>query len=242
MNRLFSIILSVLLCAPLCAQKEWKPTGEWPFINQRFRTATVYSGVLSVTKTIVPCNIHIGNQTLWYAQNDTMMEANRGTIIRVEFPDSSVYVPVSTMAFGRVVREDSIGGQLARLLHVTEVDREQVDRNGVNATTMTSGLLQSGSGFLSSLSAHIADANGGIREEEQPLPLNHSFYILFKKQIFEATEKNILKYINQDRRKEYRNFTRSAEIISTNESSMVKVWDTFFVDYDGKNKRKLLEK
>ncbi len=127
---------------------------------------------------------------------------------------------------------------MARLLHVTEDDQNEVDRKGRNANTMTSGLLQASSGFLSALSAGIADANGGIREEEQPLPLVHSFYILMNKQIFEATEKNILKHINQSRRKEYRNFTRSAEIISTNESSMVKVWDTFFADYDGKNNKK----
>ncbi len=196
-------------------------------------TANVYSGLFKLTKTVVPCNIHIGNQTLWYSQNDTLMEANRGTIRRVEFPDSSVYVPVNTMLFGRIVREDSINGKLARLLHVTQVDQYEVDRNGRNASTMTSGLLQGGA--FSALSAAIADANAGINEEEQPVPLIHSFYILFNNEIFEATEKNILKRINQSRRKEYRRFTRSAEIISSNESSMIKVWENFFVNYDAEN-------
>ena len=46
------------------SQEPWRPTGEWPFVNKRFMPATVYTGLLNIKKTIVPCNIHIGSQRL----------------------------------------------------------------------------------------------------------------------------------------------------------------------------------
>lgn len=235
MRRMFAILLFVAGCVASSAQekanKNWVPTGEWPFINRRFEPATVYSGLFSVKKTVVPCNIHIGNQALWYVQNDTLMEANRGTVHRVEFQDSTVYVPVGMHSFGKIVREDSLRGQLCRIIQVVEVDQAEVDREGKNNQAFNSSLLQ-GAGGLATLAARVADANAGIRQEEQPIPTVNRFYFLYGGEVFEATDRNILKRINQERRKEYRIFTRSAEIISTNLSSMLKVWENFFVKYD----------
>ena len=209
---------------------DWQPTGEWPFANQRFLPATVYTGFFSLKKTVVPCNIHLGKQALWYVQNDTLMEANPGTVVRVEFKDSAVYVPVTTNLMGKVVREDTLKGKPARVIHVVEVDQHEVDRRWRSAMEMTSGMLQGG-GVLSSLAAGVADANAGVREEEQPVPLKHSFYFLYDGELFEATDKNILKRVDQSRRREYRIFNRSAEILSENESSILKIWETFFVNY-----------
>lgn len=231
--RLILLVLMLFSCVnQLSAQREpnWEPTGEWPFVHRRFLPANVYTGFFSLKKTVVPCNIHLGNQTLWYVQNDTLMEANPGSVVRVEFSDSTVYVPVTTSLMGKVVREDTLNGKLARVIQVVEVDQGEVDRRGRAATEMTSGMLQGG-GILSSLAARIADANAGEREEEQPIPLKNSFYFLYNNELFEVTDKNILKRIDQSRRREYRNFTRSAEIISENLASILKIWDTFFVNY-----------
>jgi hypothetical protein len=131
---------------------------------------------------------------------------------------------------GKIIREDSINGKLCRVLHVVEVDKKEVDRTGRNVDVMTSSILQS-SGFMSSFAAQIADANAGIREEEQPIPLRNTFYFVYNNQLFEATDNNIMKYIKQSRRREYRNFTRTAEIISENASSILKIWEKFFVNY-----------
>ena len=230
-NLLFIIILiSSLFSLHAQQQSDWQPIGEWPFIHKRFLPATVYTGFFSLKKTVVPCNIHIGNQSLWYVQNDTLMEANPGTVVRVEFSDSCVYVPVTTQLMGKIIREDSINGKLCRVLHVVEVDKKEVDRTGRNVDVMTSSILQS-SGFMSSFAAQIADANAGIREEEQPIPLSNTFYFVYNNQLFEATDNNIMKHIKQSRRREYRNFTRTAEIISENASSILKIWEKFFVNY-----------
>lgn len=224
---------SFLMALPIFGQSDsdWQPTGVWPFINKQFKVATVYTGMFKKSKTQVPCNIHVGKQTLWYSQNDTLLEAIPGSVLRVEFPNGDAYMPVtSEQLFGRIVREDSINGRIARVICVQTVDRHALDQRGLDAINSTQNILQ-GCDFaeLTSFMAGVADANGGIREEERPLPMVNSFYFQVNGEIFAATTKNILSHIDKSRQKEYRIYTRSAEIISTNESSMVKVWKDFFL-------------
>lgn len=215
-----------MLALPLSAQSnsDWEPTGVWPFINRQFRTATVYTGLFNRTKTIVPCNIHVGKQALWYSQNDTLMEAIPGSVLKVEFPNGDTYIPVgSEQRFGRIVREDSINGKIARVICVKVLNQKELDQRYVDYLNKTQNILQG-----SSLGA-IADSEGGKIMEEEALPLVNLFYFQVNGEIFQATQKNILSHIPQERRKEYRVYTRSAEVISTNESSMLKVWKDFFL-------------
>lgn len=206
--------------------KDWEPTGVWPFLNQQFRTATVYTGIFKRSKTVVPCNIHVGNQTLWYSQNDTLMEAIPGTVVRVEFPNGDTYMPVgSEQRFGRIVREDSIDGRIARVICVRTVNQKELDQKYFDHLNKTTNILQGATFNLSD----IASADAGIIMEEQPLPLTDEYYFQVRGEIFPATTKQILNRIDPKRKQEYRNFTRSAEIISTNESSMQKVWQEFFL-------------
>lgn len=225
-----------LVSINIYAQKEddWKPTGVWPFIHQKFYVATVSHGFFKTTKTQVPCNIHIGKNTLWFSKNDTLMEALPGNVKKIEF-ENETYIPVKDY-LGRIVKQDTLQGKIARLLHVVIVDQHKLDQQGVDVLNKTQNILQS-SGFLSTFCASIADANGGLRAEEMPVPTKNVFYIQFNGDIFEATTKNILAHIRADRQKEYKAYTRSAEIISTNESSMVKVWNDFFVNYDKPNRK-----
>ncbi|MBO5585225.1 MAG: hypothetical protein J5924_02475 [Bacteroidaceae bacterium] len=236
MKTIVTKILPVLffLCSAtsVLAQgnSDWEPTGTWPFLNKQFRTATVYTGVFNRTKTVVPCNIHVGNQTLWYSQNDTLMEAIPGTIIRVEFPNGDVYMPVgSNNELGRIVREDTIGGRVARVVWAQVLNRKALDQRYLDYWNKSQNLLQgsSFSGF-----AALADVEGGRILEEEPLPLMNVFYFQVNGEIFQATSKNILAHINPKRKQEYRNFTRSAEIISTNESSILKIWKEFFLKWN----------
>ena len=208
------------------SNKDWLPTGKWPFINRQFRTATVYTGLFNRQKTIVPCNIHVGKQTLWYSQNDTLMEAIPGTVLRVEFPNGDTYMPVgSEHQFGRIVRQDTIAGQVARLIHVWVLNQRALDQRYLDYLNKTQNLLQG------SVISALADTEGGVILEEEPLPMINTYYFQVKGEIFLATDKNIMSRINPKRRREYRNFTRAAEIISTNESSMQKVWKEFFLKW-----------
>ena len=209
--------------------KDWEPTGVWPFINKQFRTATVYTGIFRRTKTVVPCNIHVGNQTLWYTQNDTLMEAIPGSVLYVEFPNGDKYMPVSSESrFGRIVREDSINGKVARVICVRTVNQKELDQKYLNYINKTKNILQGATFNVSD----IASADAGIVMEEQPLPMMNEFYFQVNGEVFQATPKNILAHINPKRKQEYHNFTRSAEIISTNESSMLKIWQEFFLKYN----------
>ena len=225
MRTLF-VLLFMLAAWPLSAQdnKDWQPTGVWPFINQKFHAATVYTGIYSRTKTVVPCNIHVGNQTLWYSQNDTLMEALAGSVIKVEFTNGDTYMPVGIeQRFGRIVRQDTIDGSVARIILVRQLDQQALDQRYLDHVNKTQNALQ---GMLLS---HLADTEAGLILEEEPLPLRNEFYFQVHGEIFPVTTKNILAHINPQRKKEYRNFTRTAEIISTNESSMLKIWKEFFL-------------
>lgn len=220
-----------LLAAMGLSAQDWEPIGTWPFEYKTFRVATVYSGVFNVKKTQVPCNIHLGNQTLWFSRNDTLMEALQGTILRVEFPNGDTFMPVNeSQQFGKIIQQDTLCGKVARVLHVRSVDQNAVDRRAVDIMNNSQNLQQT-SLNLGAWGAQLSDANAAINEEELPLPLINTFYYQYNGEIFEAKEKNILKHIDQSRRKEYRNYTRQAEIISNNKSSMLKVWNDFFVNY-----------
>lgn len=241
--RFFKYIVLLTLCLsamPASAQKAevWQPTGVWPFVNKKFQVATVYVGLFNRSKTIVPCNIHVGKQTLWYSQNDTLMEAIPGSVIRVEFKDGDTYMPVgSEQRFGRIVREDSIDGAIARVICVLTVNQKELDKtylNHINNKQNThvddvGGSLGAMGGAMNSILGAVADAQTVLDPEEEPLPMTNDFYFQVRGDVFPATTKNILSHINPKRKGEYRNFTRSAEIISTNESSMLKIWKEFFL-------------
>lgn len=204
----------------------WVPTGVWPFLNQRFRVATVVAGYVRPTKTQVPCNIHIGRQTLYYAKDDTLMEATPGSIVRVEFPDA-VYIPIGQQTFGKIIHEDSIG----KIIRVREINWEEFEGRKDDVSNMGSFTLLSNGlspelniDFIGQYIAH---------PEEEPLPIKDTFFFYFNGNLFEANTTNILSNIDQDRRKEYRAYTRSAEILSTSETSMRRIWNDFFVDFKG---------
>lgn len=220
------LALGSVLSAFAQNNKDWEPTGVWPFINQQFRTATVYTGIFKRSKTVVPCNIHVGNQTLYYSQNDTLMEADPGSVVRVDFPNGDSYMPVgSEQRFGRIVREDSIDGKIARVICVRSVNQKALDQKYLDHLNKTKNLVQGATFNVSD----IASADAGTVMEEQPLPMINEFYFQVRGEIFPATTKQILDRIAPNRKQEYRKFTRSAEIISTNESSMLKVWKEFFL-------------
>ena len=220
-------ILTLGAVLPIFAQnnKDWEPIGEWPFINRSFRTATVYTGVFKRTKTQVPCNIHVGKQALWFSRNDTLMEAVPGTVLRVEFPNGDTYIPVgSQQMMGKIVREDSIDGSIARIICVRTVNQQELDQQYLDYINKTQNVLQ-GSGAFSA----VADSKTGVKMERKPLPMTTFFFFQVKGDVFLATTKNILSHIDPKRRKEYKAFTRSAEILSYSEKSMNKVWEEFFL-------------
>ena len=234
-HLLVKILLSLLfveVCAvpaeaqstdkPNSAQEQWLPTGEWPFLRRRFEPATIVTGFINKKKTVYPCNIHIGNQTLMYVLNDTLMQASPGNVNYVEFRDGDKYVAMGN-TFAKVIREDSIG----RVLMVRLIDMEKFKGSEKDASHMGSFTVGGDFGSLS------IDFSGSyiVNPEEEPLPTIDTYFINYNKEIFEVTDKNILQRIRPDRKKEFKAFTRSAEIISRNESSVLKIWDTFFVNY-----------
>lgn len=220
----FFLSLLLLVSMPVSAQKTWQPTGVWPFVHKSFMNATIYTGLFRVAKTQTRANIHVGKHSLWYIDKDTLLEAMPGQIIRVEFANGDKYVPVpKTDMLARIVRQDTINGKVARLLCVASVDTRTLDakyQSVQNLNTMSTNF---------SFAGQIGESGDNNDIEEQPLPMEDMFYFQVNGETFLNTEKNILNHIDQKRRKEYMNFTRKEEIISHLESSMLKVWNEFFL-------------
>lgn len=219
--------LLATLLATLCTltsgaqgRDEWIPTGVWPFLNQRFMTAEVVTGFIYKKKTQVPCNIHVGTQQLWYVQDDTMMVADAGIVSRVAFPNGDVYVPIGSTTFGKIIIDDSIG----KVVRVRTVDQQRLEERGRDASNMASFTLSGSFGDIGMDLIGQYDAH----PEEQPLPVLDTYYFIYNLEIFECTDKEILQRIPKERRREYRAFTRSAEIIMRHESSVRKIWEQFF--------------
>lgn len=206
----------------ILADKDWVPTGEWPFLLRRFEPATIVTGFFNKKKTIYPCNIHIGKHTLMYVLNDTLMQANPGNVNYVEFRNGDKYTAIGNV-FAKVVKEDSIG----RVLLVQLVDNEKF-RNSANDISRA--------GFFS-LEGDFGDISIDFigsyvpKPEEEPLPILDTYFFNYNGEIFEVTDKNVLARISPERKKEYKAFTRAEEILTRRESSVLKIWNTFFVNY-----------
>lgn len=232
MTRIALVILTLLLSLPSMGQarmgdSSWEPTGVWPFAYERFRTADIYAGVISKTKHTMPANIHLGKHTLWFSRNDTLLEAVPQTIRKVVFSNGDTYYPIgvnSDMAL--VLREDTINDHVARLYQIWQPDMRAINQRALDQINASSKLSGSSFGILSTVASAMADTQDAT-PEERALPMTSSFYFLIDGNLFEAKEKNIIQYLGKSRRSEYLAFTRSAEILSTNVSSMIKVWDTF---------------
>lgn len=223
--------LTVFAQSPKGTERNWQPTGQWPFVNEKFQVGTVVSGVFKISKTQVPCNIHVGKHSLYFAKDDTLREAIGNSVLRVEFPNGDAYMPVNSEGLGRIVREDSLCGAMARLICLQQVNMSQLDDRDMKIRDnfrLAAGEIPGLSGYASQLT----DVTTSVDPLELPLPITNVFYIQFKGELFQATTKNIIAHIPKERKNEYRVFTRSAEILSDREDSMLKVWNEFFVNQD----------
>ena len=195
---------------------------EYPLLFQRMEKATIYYGLFTEHSRYTPCNIHVGTATqyqmLYYIDNDgTPMQIEPTNIRRVVFDkDSATYVPVEGKYFGQIVHEDSTG----QIIKVWDLDREHITRD--LRTTITGSNTR-----IDMKTMRWYEPNKSDKE----LPMQTTYYFRYDGQLFPITEKNILDHINPERKREYKAFTRSAEIISTNLSSVMKIWNTFFVNY-----------
>lgn len=205
-------------------KNEWEPTAEWPFAYKEFSDAVIHLTSLQLVKTKV--NIHVGNHYAWYENGGKRLEVKRGLITKVVFANGDVYYPIGDRLC-QVIQEDTVNGNLTRLYMSHELDRPAFEEAAKRNNQSTMSLMDVPS-FISSAANRVADNEGAIIFEQEPLPMRDKFFILYNGKVFEATESNILKNLSKEERTAYLNYTRRAEILSTNRKSMENVWVTFF--------------
>ena len=226
--KLLFLLLSIAMFCQ--AQDKYYPVAVWPFIYENFTDARIFVG--QDNKVVrAKANIHLRQTSLWFISgkdNKTKLEAQPGTINKIIFSNGDTYYNINNKMC-KVVREDTINGDIMRLYKCAQVDIDDFNKKYqmTHMGTVESSVL--GAGFAD-FTASVANNNALTREDMEPLQLLYTFYILKNGKTFEARESEILSHLDdKEERKVYRAYTRSAEILYGSEKSMLNVYKTFFL-------------
>lgn len=227
MKRITYALLMLFMSVAAMAQEGWQPVSTWPFVYEQFQKATIYIGD-GKQKIQASANIHVGKSTLWYESKGKRLQANPNTINKVVFADGTQYYSVEGKIC-QVLSEDTINGKVGRLYWAHQVDKQRFDEQ-VRINRQSSMMVTDISPVLQSVASGVADNEGVRNIDEEPLPMQNKFYMLYDGELFEVNEGNILKHLgSREERNAYRAFTRKAEVIYGNVRSVQTVWNTFFV-------------
>lgn len=224
-KSLFILAISLLSSLSLSAKTdkdEWIPVASWPFVYQEFQNATIRTKDGKIVRGMA--DIHVGMHYLWYENSKKKkMAAAEGTIAKVTFSNGDIYMPVEKKLC-KVIVEDTIRGQVCRVYRSDEVDK---DRFNELARINNMGMQTMDIAGLNDTFTQVAEHEGSNILEQNPLPMNTVFYMLYNGETFLVTESNILKRLDKSERAAYRAFTRKAEIIYGNEKSVLSIWSAF---------------
>jgi hypothetical protein len=226
--KLLFLLLSIAMFCQ--AQDKYYPVAVWPFIYENFTDARIFVG--QDNKVVrAKANIHLRHTTLWFISAKdfkTKLEAQPGTVNKIIFSNGDTYYNIDNKMC-KVVREDTINGDIMRLYKCSQVDMDDFNKKYqmTHMGTVESSVL--GAGFAD-FSTSVANINALTREDMEPLQTKNTFYILKDGETFEARESEILSHLkDKEERRVYRGFTRSAEILYGSENSMLNVYKTFFL-------------
>lgn len=224
-KHILTLTLLILCMLSASADDKWQPVPSWPFIYSDFQSAVIKT---VKGKTVnAKANIHIGHHYLWYESKGKNLEAKKGTVKEVIFPNGKHYIAVGDKIC-LVIKEDTIKGKLHRLLYSEEVDMPRyndiVRNNKAAESSSTIDFMG-----LNDLNLDVAVRESSNISEQEPLPIKNVFFIQIGDETFEATESNILQHLDKEERKVYKAYTRKAEIITSDMNSMLDVFTTFFL-------------
>ncbi len=226
MKKSLYTLLFLFLSLSTMADDTWQPVPAWPFVYQDFTQAVIHT---TKGKTVnAKANIHIGRHYLWYSSNGKNLEAKKGTIKDIIFTNGNRYIDVKGKIC-RIVSEDTVSGKQYRLLHSQEVDTRRYNEIVRNHKSAESSSTLDIAG-LNDMNLDMSVRESASIYEQEPLPIKDVFYIQIGNDTFEANESNIMKHLEgKEERKAYKAYTRKAEIMMGNMSSLIDVYTTFFV-------------
>lgn len=224
-KHILTLTLLILCMLSASADDKWQPVPSWPFIYSDFQPAVIKT--VKGTTVNAKANIHIGHHYLWYESKGKNLEAKKGTVKEVIFPNGKHHIAVGDKIC-LIIKEDTIKGKLHRLLYSEEVDMPRyndiVRNNKAAESSSTIDFMG-----LNDLNLDVAVRESSNISEQEPLPIKNVFFIQIGDETFEATESNILQHLDKEERKVYKAYTRKAEIITSDMNSMLDVFTTFFL-------------
>lgn len=217
------LLLIFIFCTSMSVyaqSNEWTPKCSFPLLFERMEKATIHYGIVRDNTKFAPCNIHLGTsekfQTLYYVDtNGTVIECEPSSVNKIEFPDGE-YIPIAQKYFGKIIFADSVG----KVVLVRDIDRPKFAEQRAMTSSATSRI------DMNKFRWYVPT------EDDENIPMRNLYWFIVRGKIFEVTETNILSNINPLRKKEYKAYTRFAEVILKNERSVIDVWNNFFENYD----------
>lgn len=229
MKRYLLILFAALFSLNIMADNnDYQPIDEWPFVFEEFKKAKIFT-VTGKAPIQAKANIHLRNSQLWFVSskdNKTKLEAQPGTIKRVEFSDGETFIDIEGRLC-KILRQDTINGKPRALYCRQDIDMEELNRT---AASKNMGALNGSGTFLENYSIDVATTNAGLSPNATILPLVNVFFIGVDGDIFRFNESSVMKHLSgKEERNTYRSYQRNAEIIYRNLSSAVNVYTTFFL-------------
>lgn len=228
MRKTLSTLLLLLVSLMTMAEEpQWQPTASWPFAYEKFQSALIYTDKQSLKAM---ANIHVGTSTLWYESFGKRLQAKSDVVEKVVFADSTQTTYYNVLGrMCHVLSEDVINGKVSRLYVAEVLDRPRFEES-VRVNRQSDMLMTGVIAGMENIASGVADNEGMRNVDKEPLPMVNKFYMLYNDETFEVTEGNILKHLgSKEERNAYRAFTRKAEVLYGSKTSMMTVWNTFFV-------------
>jgi hypothetical protein len=156
----------------------------------QFKDATVHFSFMR--KGQAKANIFLKDSGLLFMQDSTVMQANLGDVISVDF-DSVQYMRVSKeLGMGRVVA----GKDNVFLLCVTTLDLKSYNSDASKGENLPYFNIDGFDMFL--------EINGDFREEAKGYPLQDKYYFLVRGDVVPAVERLVKKKIRADKKGDFK--------------------------------------
>lgn len=215
--KIFSSLL--FLCLFYLTLYSQEATTTWPYLYNNFKPGVIYFTNGSKQESLV--NVHILNSKLHYLDQESIKEAFSKNIMVVTIGGEQFYIRDNKMLKVVASNEQGFIGEWAEA-DMASLSSGATAAYGASANSMAIRKLSSVEGGTSIATVtHMQLKNE--KENGQILPIQTSFYIVTKGQVYPANRKQLEKTLPEDKGKELKSFLKKEKISWKDPESLMKL-------------------